>query len=199
MEALERAFSAIRHRSRPRMAHWLIRLSSSHLMSKFYRIDFERDRGTESSSYDIVDQIMLARHPLMIHQFRVHFSKTLRKPQSTSFEDRVARLMIDCCFVDLSPSLRCTHLTNLPADVTSRELASIYRVHPADILLKPANPLQCHLKSPGQSLSAEAWVKGTSHPSKQLGGVQISSEIVDGTIDNLLNSVENFSKANVSV
>ena len=114
----------------------------------------------------------------MIHRFRVHFAKTLRKPQSTSLEDKVIRLMIDCCFVDLSPSLRCTHLTNLPADVTSRELASIYRVHVADILLKPANPLQSHLKSPGQSLSAEAWIKGTLHSSKQLRGVQISSEIV---------------------
>ena len=67
---------------------------------------------------------------------------------------------------------------DLPVEVTSLDLASLFQVNPADILLKPANPLQQHIRSAEGSALGEAWIKGTSHPSKSLGGHPIRTEVV---------------------
>ncbi|CAM2708528.1 unnamed protein product [Rotaria socialis] len=96
------------------------------------------------NSYDIVDQIILSDISHVINGINVHIEKT-REIQKKNM-------------IEIAQHPYCIHVTNIPNDVTSEELSSIFDVPVAHIVLQPGCQLNQHLVSNDQ-LNSEAWIK----------------------------------------
>ncbi|CAF0983955.1 unnamed protein product [Rotaria sp. Silwood1] len=120
--------------------------------------------------YDAVDQIMLNGEEQMIDGCTVRVQK-VRVPT----ERRAILNSNDQEF--------CIHISNLSTKVTSEDLASLFNVHVANVLIRPFNQLTEHLVE-SQRTPYEAWIinvgnkKETQRLAKQINGRTMNNTII---------------------